>query len=408
MECLTAEQVGRATLEETLAFLDFFDWDNNGFSSTTSSIATGSSSTSVSSASDVKHDAPHGGSARAIHSTTKLSHGDPATKQRSKKAQGKSKRKRCTLSSSTRLQQRKKAEFLYLQYVEQLKACPMNTRLMGHVKAQYHARLQSEEVNRTLKAILANQVQVSGSLREILQKQASIQPLVFRRDFMAVGNESLMMDELQRKASRLYLDSDSVFEPTKSPLLSSSTQIRLDSNRNKTIDIFTSTPLLFSMDTAKKLVLKELHNQRQYPDKWYQTAPGKQSNVTEKKYVFLVRNTATTLKVSGLQVACRFHEPNRSVYTGADVMILTTTGLRLTLHTWIVITPSEIDPLNSSVVRMCFRLSVACKEDFSACTEDMRNVQEIVLSDMCTRFRKYSQYVQNWLVEVTERIAADG
>ncbi|KAG2791122.1 hypothetical protein PC116_g21091 [Phytophthora cactorum] len=385
MECSTAEQVGMATLEETLAFLDFFDWDNNCFSSTTSSIATGSSSTSVSSASDVKHDAPHDGSAWAIHSTTKLSHGDPATKQRSKKAQGKSKRKRCTLSSSTRLQQRKKAELLYLrkrvqemeEYVEQLKACPMNTRLMEHVKAQYHARLQSEEVNRTLRAILANQVHVSGSLREILQKQASIQPLVFRRDFMAVGNESLMMDELQRKASRLYLDSDSVFEPTKSPLLSSSTHIRLDSNRNKTIDIFTCTPLLCSMDTAKKLVLKELQNQRQYPDKWYQTAPGKQSNVTEKKYVFLVRNTATTLKVSGLQVACRFHEPNRSVYTGADVMILTTTGLRLTLHTWIVITPSEIDPLNSSVVRMCFRLSVACKEDFSAYFASIRNTSNI-------------------------------
>ncbi|KAG3153041.1 hypothetical protein PI126_g10253 [Phytophthora idaei] len=388
MECLTAEQVGMATLEETLAFLDFFDWDNNGFSSTTSSIATGSSSTSVSSASDVKHDAPHGGSARAIHSTTKLSHGDPATKQRSKKAQGKSKRKRCTLSSSTRLQQRKKAELLYLrkrvqemeEYVEQLKACLMNTRLMEHVKAQYHARLQSEEVN----------------------------PTGVSQRFYGCRQRELMMDELQWKASRLYLDSDSVFEPTKSPLLSSSTHIRLDSNRNKTSDIFTCTPLLCSMDTAKKLVLKELHNQRQYSDKWYQTAPGKQSNVTENKYVFLVRNTATTLKVSGLQVACRFHEPNRSVYTGADVMILTTTGLRLTLHTWIVITPSEIDPLNSSVVRMCFRLSVACKEDFSACTEDVRNAQEIVLSDMCTRFRKYSQYVQNWLVEVTERIAVDG
>ncbi|KAG3243790.1 hypothetical protein PI124_g11395 [Phytophthora idaei] len=357
MECLTAEQVGMATLEETLAFLDFFDWDNNGFSSTTSSIATGSSSTSVSSASDVKHDAPHGGSARAIHSTTKLSHGDPATKQRSKKAQGKSKRKRCTLSSSTRLQQRKKAELLYLrkrvqemeEYVEQLKACLMNTRLMEHVKAQYHARLQSEEVNRTLRAILADQVQVSGSLREILQKQASIQR------FYGCRQRELMMDELQWKASRLYLDSDSVFEPTKSPLLSSSTHIRLDSNRNKTSDIFTCTPLLCSMDTAKKLVLKELHNQRQYSDKWYQTAPGKQSNVTENK----------------------FHEPNRSVYTGADVMILTTTGLRLTLHTWIVITPSEIDPLNSSVVRMCFRLSVACKEDFSAYFASIRNTSKI-------------------------------
>lgn len=98
----------------------------------------------------------------------------------------------------------------------------------------------------------------------------------------------------------------------------------------------------------------------------------------EKKYVILARNETTATKVSGLMYGNRLDEPNRTVYTGTDVMVLTMTALQFYLHTWVVLTPSKINPVNPSVVQTYFRLSVDCKRGISACTEDVRDAQEVV------------------------------
>ncbi|KAG3108545.1 hypothetical protein PI124_g12275 [Phytophthora idaei] len=109
----------------------------------------------------------------------------------------KKKRKRSNLSSSVRLQQRKKAEILYLrrliqemeEVIEQLKTKRLqNTSHMRSecskeggkdwvlmAKRSHQARLKSEKTNCALKAIMATQVQVSDSLREIMQMQVSFQ-----------------------------------------------------------------------------------------------------------------------------------------------------------------------------------------------------------------------------------------
>ncbi|KAG3080989.1 hypothetical protein PI124_g17928 [Phytophthora idaei] len=97
--------------------------------------------------------------------------------------------KRRNLSSSTRLQQCKKAEILFLrrrvqeleEQMHQLQAAPKRQRCLfprrnsnaDEVKIEaksmweelaevhYHARLQAEEKNHTLKTILASQIQMS-------------------------------------------------------------------------------------------------------------------------------------------------------------------------------------------------------------------------------------------------------
>ncbi|KAJ8566564.1 hypothetical protein ON010_g6557 [Phytophthora cinnamomi] len=107
------------------------------------------------------------------------------------KARRPTKRKRGTLSSSTRLQQRKKAEILYLRrLVQELEAqidklqalkdgiSAQTTRHeisvgMKLAEAQYRARRESEETNRNLKAIMNAQLRTSGVLRDVLHMQAS-------------------------------------------------------------------------------------------------------------------------------------------------------------------------------------------------------------------------------------------
>lgn len=113
----------------------------------------------------------------------------------------KKKRKRRNLSSSTRLQQCKKAEILYLrkrvleleEQMHQLQAASKRPHCLlprqnsdkfkievqctweELAEALYQARLQSEEKNRTLKTILAHQVQASKALCAVMQKQAMFQ-----------------------------------------------------------------------------------------------------------------------------------------------------------------------------------------------------------------------------------------
>jgi hypothetical protein len=103
------------------------------------------------------------------------------------------KRKRRNLSSSTRLQQAKKAELLFLRK-RVLELDDQLQRLQRPKKRQrplfpqhqialeakapwtdFHARLQAEETNRHLKALLAAQVQASEALRVFLQSQAICQ-----------------------------------------------------------------------------------------------------------------------------------------------------------------------------------------------------------------------------------------
>ncbi|ETL79324.1 hypothetical protein L917_20016 [Phytophthora nicotianae] len=119
------------------------------------------------------------------------------------KAHKKKKRKRRNLSSSTRLQQGRKAEILFLrrrvleleEHVHQLQTAPKRrccllpqqkptadgiktkTKSVWEELAEdhYHARLQSEETNRTLKSILASQIQRSERMCAIVQELSVMQ-----------------------------------------------------------------------------------------------------------------------------------------------------------------------------------------------------------------------------------------
>ncbi|ETP02174.1 hypothetical protein F441_20731 [Phytophthora nicotianae CJ01A1] len=118
-------------------------------------------------------------------------------RKRQSTATRKKKRQRSNLCSSTRLQLRKKAEFLYLRrhvqelegYLEQLKAQGAQMRTSPICQSakentaywftlagiNYQARLQSEETNRASKAIMATHVQLNDTLREVVQIQTSYQ-----------------------------------------------------------------------------------------------------------------------------------------------------------------------------------------------------------------------------------------
>ncbi|GMF65986.1 unnamed protein product [Phytophthora lilii] len=107
------------------------------------------------------------------------------------------KRKRRNLSSSSRLQQCKRAEILFLrkrvlELEEQMteltnqRKCPrallprsepveVKSRWEELAEKHYRARLHAEEQNRSLKLFMASQVQATKALNAILQNQTKVQ-----------------------------------------------------------------------------------------------------------------------------------------------------------------------------------------------------------------------------------------
>jgi hypothetical protein len=174
MRCPTEDCDELVTLEEALAFIDSIDLDDVvDDTSLASSCIDSDNSLFPASASDV----------------AAIQHHASKTK----------KRKRSNLSSSTRLQQRKKAEVLFLrrraqelqEYLDQLKSrrarfsSPGETNALSDgclasswartAKTFQQARLRSEDLNRRLKALMATQLRVNHFLRESLQLQVSLQ-----------------------------------------------------------------------------------------------------------------------------------------------------------------------------------------------------------------------------------------
>lgn len=142
MNFLAADQDSMASLEETLAFIDSLNWEEISFGSATDLITTSPSFSSSNDKCDSPSQSSCGGS-DSLHQAVNVANlfmEEAATKPQPKDRRGKSKRKRSTLSSSTRLQQNRKAEVLHLrsqaqemqEFVEKLKSskhrplCPLS------------------------------------------------------------------------------------------------------------------------------------------------------------------------------------------------------------------------------------------------------------------------------------------
>ncbi|KAG7378006.1 hypothetical protein PHYPSEUDO_010690 [Phytophthora pseudosyringae] len=164
-----------ATVEEMLAFVDSFQWDDELFAQSDITDADIQVATATPADSEAKSMAP-------------APAGNPP------KQTPKHKRIRTGWSSSTGLQRRKRAELEFLRahvkeleaFVEQLKDTDSRSQLrtLGRDRpnvdcreialAEFIERKKSEEANRVLKTIVDNQVLVSQTLSQVRREQVTL------------------------------------------------------------------------------------------------------------------------------------------------------------------------------------------------------------------------------------------
>ncbi|KAG6945561.1 hypothetical protein JG688_00016495, partial [Phytophthora aleatoria] len=141
---------------------------------------------------------------------------------------------------------------------------------------EFQRRQSAEYTNRKLRALLENQMKVDEALRGVVTKNSVLEGMNFLYDkpptsqdpLAAVDNSSVIMAELEKKVSEMYLSSTMLFdEEAEIPKIRCEMQRRVDQQLGLTVEIVTSAPLSCSMEVASSSLWKELTTIRTYPDK---------------------------------------------------------------------------------------------------------------------------------------------
>ncbi|RLN94475.1 hypothetical protein BBJ28_00025188, partial [Nothophytophthora sp. Chile5] len=156
-------------------------------------------------------------------------------------------------------------------------ASVVRTELYERALTEFVRRQRSEKTNRTLKAVLANQQQVCGSLRSVLQKRSVLHGLdvVFENPpsahhpLAALDHSVAIIGQLEKRVENLYIDADSVFQSDAPPLVTANMQVKHSKQHGKVVEIETVTPVACSIQEASAILWKDLKTVHEIPDKRY-------------------------------------------------------------------------------------------------------------------------------------------
>ncbi|GMF11471.1 unnamed protein product [Phytophthora lilii] len=322
----------------------------------------------------------------------------------------KKKRVRSASSSSTALQRRQKAETLKLreqvgelqEQLQMLEKLHQQNRksldssegendedrarrkmIFDHAMVEYKARLEAEKVNYKLREMLAKQKKFGDALKEMMQKQSLLEDLSFVQDLTPriqrpLTDAYLTRSQLEKKVENLYLCSGELFHDQHSASISSHTVIAHDEKRGKVIQMMTVTP-----------------DQGVHPDSlqkdYFTTASIRTGVVSMKKWNY----------------ARKFIEPSRAVIGWANRMLLLKNNLQMHLQSSTVITYSEADPVNSSVVRSFLQLYSEPLGGGVQHGETYNGVHESILAFAGDIFRQHLQSQQNNIISKAGRNGED-
>ncbi|RLN87454.1 hypothetical protein BBJ28_00022900 [Nothophytophthora sp. Chile5] len=267
---------------------------------------------------------------------------------------------------------------------------------------QYRLRLLSEETNRKLKAVLANQAKVNDGLRGLLQKRS----VLYGEDFVFANrpqapalDESLSaMTQLETMMDRVYLNCDFDRQVQKPASMSNTVHVKYDEQRGKTIEFRSTTPMACSIEHACDFIWNAFRSRR---------TQGSGPNTLARKFVMAMQTNAGALRFNRLHSLRRFEENDRFVVVFADILVMPAKGLRFRSEGWMIVTRSTTDPLRSCVARNFGALFVDCEDGGPARPEDREFAQGIALDTLSGNYQAYMDLQQKTLVEEAARAGMD-
>ncbi|EEY55249.1 uncharacterized protein PITG_09158 [Phytophthora infestans T30-4] len=146
-------------------------------------------------------------------------------------------------------------------HVAQLKKTA-DCKWMELTMIELQRRQSVKYTNRKLRTLLANQARVDEALRGVVMNKSVLQGMDFldakpptsQGPLAAVDNSSVIMAQLAKKVSEMYLKSATLFETeTETPTLKCEMQHRVDPQLGLTVEIVSSAPLSCSIEAATPL-----------------------------------------------------------------------------------------------------------------------------------------------------------
>ncbi|RLN49698.1 hypothetical protein BBJ28_00005029 [Nothophytophthora sp. Chile5] len=225
---------------------------------------------------------------------------------------------------------------------------------MQRALLEFHKRQQAEHTNRSLRAVLENQMKVGNTLRGGMAFVTEA-PLSVRHPLARVDNSSALIAQLEKRVDQLHWDADTVFPQKQLPSFGCRLQPKRDKYRGRTIEIVANAPVSCPMIDASDILWQELSK---YPDKSYRYMKERGPDAMAKSFDMTLRGQRGALPVNGLQFMRKYEEADR--------------------------------------------LFVECQEGFSARPEDLEYIQKIGLDAWGLKMRAYSQWLQELVVEAAE------
>ncbi|KAG1712522.1 hypothetical protein DVH05_000265 [Phytophthora capsici] len=280
------------------------------------------------------------------------------------------------------------------------------SKWMEMAMIEFQRRQKAEYVNRKLREVLENQTKVDKALRAVVLKKSVLDGADFVyqtpsivQEPLNVDNSSVIMAELGKKVSEMYIGSSSIFDfDSETPTISCEMTRRFDDKLGHTVEISSSASLSCPMEVASSSLWKELTTIRTYPDKSYRYMQTSAPNVLEKNFDEILRGNAGAIPVNGLQFMRKFEESERIVLTRAFKMLLPTDGVHLRASAWTIFSPSKSNP-ETSEVRAFVQLHMEIQPGFSARPEDIGYAKEVAFETWSLKMRAHAQYLQEVLIE---------
>ncbi|KAF4134810.1 hypothetical protein GN958_ATG16066 [Phytophthora infestans] len=329
------------------------------------------------------------------------------------------KKRKKTPGASTRLQRRKKAEILALRAQSEhlegrlgqlMHKVDRSDALLSQcgsfwaavAATQFHERLQAEVVNQRLRTILTEQMKCNKALREVFRAHNTISnldavvgklpgsPFQYPVQYPVVSDSFATIGELEKMVEDLYIDSAAVFQPTALSSSSCELHVKQEQNRAQVYEISSTTSLPCSIQETCAMFWRDYLTVHHSSDKSYHFIRQRKPASVEKSFKWLLQSGGIVREVNGFSFVRKIEEPNRVVLVEADRLVLPSDGIQIRIQRWTIIKGAEDGSDSDTLIQ----LRAECTEGLASKTEDLQDVEDLVLGVLSMRLREYLEKQQ--------------
>eukprot|EP00644_Phytophthora_capsici_P007947 jgi/Phyca11/575673/estExt2_Genewise1.C_PHYCAscaffold_770081 len=261
--------------------------------------------------------------------------------------------------------------------------------------------------------MLARQKKLEKSLSKLLGRKevlegmellCRLEPMthVISSTAFKIDLTDVVLAELEMTIATLYMKTNTMFPPLQGqPVVSFTTKDRNEDPLGTYIEIATTTPMACPLHVAAEILWERTSKGPKDLEKVPQSMRAKCYNTLARSCKLDMFNT---VRIDGLNFVRRYFDANRIVLVSTATWFLPAKGVRFQDNIWTIVSPSPVDPQNSSVVQSFCQFGA---HSSGLMKEDIVPAQEYVRASIGSKLRQLQEKQQKYLLEHGEPLVAE-